>query len=178
MQIFVQWTWHSTLFLEIEKYGIFSDFLSFEEARKIRRLYSPRLVKLLCRLDLLSKSREVMLCWIPSHRGIEGTNKADSTAGSARNEALDSSFGTTYADLKSDIRSGSSVELTTQIEGFAQRNSSLVNGGWRYRNGGRVEVMLAQLHMGRAFYTHSYLLKNEGQSKCTTRRATLTVKTI
>ena len=48
-----------------------------------KKLENPLIVKLLNRLDSMSSHKKIILCWIPSHIGVSGNERADSAAKSA-----------------------------------------------------------------------------------------------
>ena len=61
-------------------------------------------MQLLNRLEILSKTKEMELCWIPSHIGIKGNDQADSAAKTAWKMPIDKSFKIPYTDLKIEIK--------------------------------------------------------------------------
>ena len=50
---------------------------------------NPLITKLLSRLDLMSRHKEIVMCWIPSHIGVRGNERADSAAKAALDLKLD-----------------------------------------------------------------------------------------
>ena len=67
-----------------KEYIIFLDSLSVLLSLRNKKLENPLIIKLMNRLDLMSNSKGIMICWIPSHIGVRGNEKADSAAKSAR----------------------------------------------------------------------------------------------
>ena len=61
-------------------------------------------MQLLNRLEILSKTKEIELCWILSHIGIKGNDQADSAPKTAWKMPIDKSFKMTYTDLKTEIK--------------------------------------------------------------------------
>ena len=68
---------------ESTKFIIFSDSLSVLTSIKNQNLDNPLTMQLLNRLEILSKTKEIELCWIPSYTGIKGNDQADSAAKTA-----------------------------------------------------------------------------------------------
>ena len=86
------------------KFIIFSDSLFVLTSLKNKKLENPLIVKLLSRLDSMSSHKKIILCWIPSHIGMRGNERADS----APKLALDLSsevISIPYSDLKLTINS-------------------------------------------------------------------------
>ena len=65
------------------KFIIFSDSLSGLTSLENKKLENPLIVKLLSRLDSMSNHKKIILCWIPSHIGVRGNERADSADKSA-----------------------------------------------------------------------------------------------
>ena len=61
-------------------------------------------MQILNRLEFLSKTKEIKLCWVPSHIGIKGNDQADSAAKTAWKMLTDKSFKMPYTDLKIERR--------------------------------------------------------------------------
>ena len=66
-----------------DRFIIFTDSLSSMQALQSRKLSDPLVLEFLERLDLMSTEKNIVLCWLPSHIGIEGNEKADLAARSA-----------------------------------------------------------------------------------------------
>ena len=66
-----------------KKFIIFSDSRSVLTSLENKKLENPLIVKLLSRLDSMSNHKKIILCWIPSHIGVRGNERADSAAKSA-----------------------------------------------------------------------------------------------
>ena len=65
---------------------------------------NPLIVKIFNKLNSLIHSKKVIFCWIPSHIGIQGNDKADSLAKAAINMTPDKNIKTPYTDLKPKIK--------------------------------------------------------------------------
>ena len=81
---------------------IFSDSLSVLLSLRNKKFQNPLIMKLLSRLDSMSNRKEIIICWTPSHIGVRGNIKADSTAKSALDLSPDKSR-IPYTDLKPTI---------------------------------------------------------------------------
>ena len=81
---------------------IFSDSLSVLLSLRNKKFQNPLIIKLLSRLDLMSKRKEIIICWTPSHIGVRGNERADSAAKSALDLTPDKSR-IPYTDLKPTI---------------------------------------------------------------------------
>ena len=62
------------------KFIIFSDSLSVLKAMNHTSSKNPQIQKLLEKCHELLASKEIVLCWIPSHIGIQGNEKIDKQA--------------------------------------------------------------------------------------------------
>ena len=85
-----------------KKFIIFSDSLSVFLSLSNKKLENHLIIKLLSRLDSISDCKEILICWIPSHIGMRGNERADLEA----RLALDlprNKFRILYTDLKLKI---------------------------------------------------------------------------
>ena len=120
--------------------------------------------------NLLEEGKDVTLMWIPSHMGIKGNHKADEKAKEA---------------LKSDKH-----YLKTHHKDFQQVSKKYVKHLWqedwdreagnklhqifpcldthlsKCRKDRKEETVLARLHIGHGYLTHSYLWKEEEAPSC------------
>ena len=62
------------------KFIIFSDSLSVLKAMNHTSSKNPQIQKLLEKCHELLNNEEIVLCWIPSHIGIQGNEKVDQQA--------------------------------------------------------------------------------------------------
>ena len=86
-----------------EKFFIHSDAISALQSLKKTKPDNPFIVKLLNKLNSMNHSKKVIFCWIPSHIGIQGNDKADSFAKAALNMVSDKKK---YHILTSNRKSG------------------------------------------------------------------------
>ena len=80
----------------------FSDSLSV--LLKDKTLDNPLLVKMLCKLNPIFESKEIVMYWIPNHVGIIGNDKVNSAAKCVINKEIDLSFKVPYTDQKNQIK--------------------------------------------------------------------------
>ena len=87
-----------------EKFSIHLDSISVLQSLKNTKHDDLFIVKLLNKLDSMNHSKKVIFCWIPSHIGIQGNDKADSLAKAALYMVPDKKSKIPYTDLKQKIR--------------------------------------------------------------------------
>ena len=81
---------------------IFSDSLSSLQALHNRKLENPSVCDVLERISHLVPFKRIVFCWLPSHIGIRGNEKADETAKSALS-LPQSNNKVSYTDFKTSI---------------------------------------------------------------------------
>ena len=111
--------------------------------------------------------KDIVFCWVPSHTGIRGNEKADFAA----KTALDlprAKVGVPYTDFKYLI--GQYIFSTWQDDWNGAVMNKLhsvkpVLGEWQssYRRCRRDEVVLCRARIG---HTHSYILKKDHPPQC------------
>ena len=114
--------------------------------------------------------KHIILCWLPSHTGIEGNEKADIAAKSAL-LLPPSNFKLPYTYFKPIInkylfnkwQSVWDTAVDNKLHSIKPIQSE-----WRpaYRMDRKEEVVLTRLRIGHSYATHSYLLKGEEQPMC------------
>ena len=173
--------WNSTH----NKFVIFSDSKSCLQAIQNKDWKTPAVQKVLQQYDNCYKEKDkvVVFCWIPSHIGIKGNEKADKAAKEALNINVCTSDRMHYSDLKPSI--DQHIRDTWQLQWDQQVYNKLHGiqptlGRWAhgYRLTKKEEVVLARLRIGHTYLTHVYLLKGEDQPECVGCQHPLTVKHI
>ena len=124
--------------------------------------------------------KEIALCWIPSHIGIQGNEMVDKQAKTSLS-LEPTSFKIPFSNFKPSINKYILEEWQTSW------NNSIGNklldikptiGEYQsvVRNIRREEVVLARLRLGHTRVTHSYLLQGEEQPQCVGCDAPFTVR--
>ena len=84
---------------------IYTDSLSVLKSLKHRNFENPFIHKLFLTFNDLFKSNRVVFCWIPSHLGIPGNDKADRAAKDCLDEADETDIQIPFTDLRRLISS-------------------------------------------------------------------------
>ena len=132
------------------KFIIFSDSLSVLKAMNHTSSKNPQIQKLLEKCHELLAYKEIALCWIPSHIGIQGNEMVDKQAKTSLS-LEPTSFKIPFSNFKPSINKYILEEWQTS---------------WNNSIGRREEVVLARLRLGHTRVTHSYLLQGEELPQC------------
>ena len=162
------------------KFIIFSDSLSVLKAMNHTSSKNPQIQKLLEKCHELLAYKEIALCWIPSHIGIQGNEMVDKQAKTSLS-LEPTSFKIPFSNFKPSINKYILEECQTSW------NNSIGNklldikptiGEYQsvVRNIRREEVVLARLRLGHTRVTHSHLLQGEEQPQCVGCDAPFTVR--
>ena len=141
---------------------------------------NPQIQKLLEKCHELLAYKEIVLCWIPSHIGIQENEMVDKQANTSLSLQL-TSFKIPFSNFKSSINkyileewqiswNKSIGNKLLEIKQTIGEHQSVV------RNIRKEEVVLAQLCLGHTRVTHSYLLLGENQPQCVGCDAPFTVR--
>ena len=133
-------------------------------------LKNPQIQKLLEKCHELSANKEIVLCWIPSHIGIQGNEMVDKQAKTSLS-LEPTSFKIPFLNFKPSINKYILDQWQTSL------NNSIGNKLHEIkptigvhpsvvRNIRKEDVVLAQLRLGHTRVTHSYLLQGEEQPHC------------
>ena len=152
------------------KFIIFADSLSALTALKIKNVTDPLTTQVLNRVYHLSRSKEIIFRWIPSHLGIPGNDRADSEA----KKALKDSIAPTkipYTNYESVVNK--SIFKKWQDHWDTHTNNKLHSikptiGEWNINT---------RLHIGHTYITH-HLLKGSESPIYSICKKRLTVKHI
>ena len=151
---------------------IFSDSLSVLLSLHNMKLDNPLILKLLEKLHHLSCAQKtIYLCWIPSHIGIRGNEAADLAAKESLNLDITASQ-VPYTDLKCHINHFISNKWQERWSSCANNKLLKIKstlGVWPpgFRNSRKEEVVLSRLRIGHAYFSHSYILRQEDPPECT-----------
>ena len=165
------------------KFIIFTDSLSCLQALLYMKLEHPLIGMAILKCVFLNiANKDIILCWVPSHVGIRGNEKADSAAKSAL-DLPHAQVGVPYTDFKLLI--SQYIFSTWQDDwngAVANRLHSVkpVLGDWQssYRRCRKDEVVLCRARIGHTYMTHSYILKKDPPPQCEHCQCILTVRHI
>ncbi|KAG1705494.1 RNA-directed DNA polymerase from mobile element jockey [Nymphon striatum] len=161
------------------RYIILSDSLSCLMALDNMKYSHPTICNILVKLHLLTKSNHVIFCWLPSHVGISGNEKADLAAKSALSLPVDPQF-ISYRDFYMYIFKHILSIWQSKWDGEINKLHAIKPklGEWAlaYRKSRKEESILCRLRVGHTYLTHSFLLRNEAQPVCGRCQQPLTVR--
>ena len=144
------------------------------------KIYNSVIKDIILRLHYMSH-KQIIFCWLPSHVGIRGNDKADKVAKSALS-LQPSNLKLPYTDFKPAINkyllNKWQLIWNTDVDNKLHSIKSIL-GEWRpaFRTD-RKEVVPARLRIGHSFITHSYLLTGEEQPTCVPCDTPFTIKHI
>ena len=161
------------------KFIIFSDSLSVLKAMNHTSSKNPQIQKLLEKCHELLANKEIVLCWIPSHIGIQGNEMVDKQAKTSLS-LEPTSFKIPFSNFKPSINkyildqwqtswNNSIGNKLREIKPTIGEHQSVVRNL-------RKEVVLARLRLGHTRVTHSYLLLGEEHPQCVGCDAPFTVR--
>ena len=166
-----------------DKFLINSDSLSSLQAINNRKFDSPVVQQVLEKCHFLSTTDKIVsFCWIPSHVGISGNERADAAATSALNFPV-SDIKIPYLDLKQRINSHLVNKWQMQWNNVVFNKLQPIKpslGDTKLKDifKRRDELVLHRARLGHTYITHCYLLKGEDQPECIPCQSPLTVEHI
>ena len=126
--------------------------------------------------------KTVILCWLPSHMGISGNERADSAGKAALQKDVSNcliSYIDAYQYISQYVRDMWQREWDTAVNNKLHAIKPLTGEQpSAYRSIRRDEVVLSRLRLGHSYLTHSYLLKGEPPPECVTCKYRLTISHI
>ena len=163
------------------KFLIFSDSLSLLQALDNSKTENP-LIRLAIEeyTHLVDANKTVIFCWVPSHIGIEGNEKADNAAKLALGLEI-TDFKIPHSDFK--------IYITQHTHNKWQNSWNLLTTNKLHEirplldvlqisklHTRKDEVVLCRARIGHTHLTHAYLLKNEPRPECSICQQPLTVR--
>ena len=162
-----------------KKFVIFSDSLSVLKSLNHTASKNPKIQNVIEKHHELSKSKDILFCWLPSHVGIKGNEAADVKAKASLDLEI-SNFKLPCTDFKPFINRYilSKWQLSWDRATFNKLHEikPVLGKNNIYRSLRREEVVLTRLRIGHTRLTHSYLLKREDQPFCISCNEPFTVK--
>jgi ribonuclease HI len=165
------------------KFVVFSDSLSCLQAMHNVKWASPLIRHILEKCHLLSLAgKAIHFCWIPSHVGITGNERADAEAKAAlQNEISDCTV--PHTDYRQLVSTRLAKVWQTQWDNVLFNKLQPIKKviGITKFNGitkRRDEVVLHRVRIGHTHLTQCYLLKAEDQPQCDSCHSALSVKHI
>ena len=130
---------------------------------------NPQIQKRLEKCHELLAYKEIALCWIPSHIGIQGNEMVDKQAKTSL--SLEPTFfKIPFSNFKPSINKYILEEWTLWNNSIGNKLLDIKPTIGEYqsvvRNIRREVVVLARLRLGHTKVTHSYLLQGEEQRQC------------
>ena len=126
--------------------------------------------------------KTVIFCWLPSHVGISGNERADSAEKAALQKDISDcliSYTDAYQYISQYVRDLWQSEWDTAVNNKLHATKPLTGEQpSAYRSIRRDEVVLSRLKLGHSYLTHSYLLKGEPPPECITCNFRLTISHI
>ena len=165
------------------KYIVFTDSLSCLQALHHMKLEHPMIGMVIRMCFFLNfAKKDIVFCWVPSHNGIKGNEKADFAAKSAL-DLPRAKVGVPYTDFKHRISQYIFSTWQDDWNGAVANNLHSVKpvlGDWQspYRRCRKDEVVLCRSRLGHTYLTHSYILRNDPPPQCEHCQCILTVRHI
>ena len=165
------------------KFIIFTDSLSCLQALLYMKLEHPLIGMAIRKCVFLNiANKNIILCWVPSHVGIKGNEKADAAAKSAL-DLPHAKVGVPYTDLKYIITQYIFSTWQDDWNGAVANKLHSVKpvlGDWQssYRRCRKDEVVLCRARIGHTYVTHSYILKKDPPPQCEHCQCILTMRHI
>ena len=128
----------------------------------------------------MSNRKEIIICWIPSHIGVRGNERADSAAKSALDLTPDK-FRIPYTDLKPTTNKFLLTKWQQLWNNYTHNKLFQIQptlAEWRpaFRKSRKEQVIISLLRIGHTRLTHSFILKQERQPQCLTCQTPFTIK--
>jgi ribonuclease HI len=166
---------------EASQFVIFSDSLSCLQAIHSSKWSSPLIGNILEKCHFLSLAgKDIHFCWVPSHVGITGNERADVEAKAALQSPI-SDCKVPHLDYKHVVSLHITKLWQTQWDQFPLNKLNSIKktiGETKFQgiSKRRDEVVLHRARIGHTHLTHCYLLKAEDQPQCDSCHSALSVR--
>ena len=170
-----------------KKFIIFTDSMSLIQSIQNANLKNPLIGTILRDNYRIGKQgKELLFCWVPSHCGIPGNEKADRAAKVALNNPIHH-FNIPYTDkiplIKNFLYKKWQTEWDRLVGNKPHAIKPHLGPPFLVHSSRKDQVVLNRIRVGHSRLTHSYLMKNETEKskpKChfCTSDSNLTVKHI
>ena len=155
---------------------IITDSLSSLQALKSQKLNNPIVSNILHMCHYLFGHKDIVFCWVPSHIGIQGNERADVLAKAALDKTKQFYY-IPYTDFKYNI----SVYLDDILQGEWNINVTsklfevqpIIKRSFTPMERRRDDVVLCRARIGHAYFTNGYLLRGELRPMCCNTRLTV-----
>ena len=149
---------------------VFTDSLSCLQALHHMKLEHPLIGMVIRKCVFFNAKKDIVFCWVPSHTGIKGNEKADSAAKSAF-DLPRAKVGVPYNDFKHLISQYIFSTWHDDWNGAVMNNLHSVKpvlGDWQssYRRCRKDEGVLCSVRIGHTHLTHLYILKKDPPALC------------
>ena len=116
--------------------------------------------------DIKREGRDVEFCWIPSHVGIEGNEKADEAAAQRQEEYIPVHYKDRYSIIKAKIEEDWDEQWKAKNQKMYAAKKK--NGPWeRIKGITRKEVVINRLRAGYCNFSHGYLTSRYAENAMT-----------
>ena len=154
----IEYIWDSS----DEEFMIITDSLSSSQALKSQKLNYPIVFNILHMGHYLSGHKDIIFCWVPSHIGIQGNERADVLVKAALDKTKQFYY-IPYTDFKYNI----SVYLDDILV------QPIIKRSFTPMERRRDDVVLCRARIGHAYFTNGYLLRGELRPMCCNTRLTV-----
>ena len=159
-----------------EEFMIITDSLSSLQALKSQKLNNPIVPNILHMCHYLSGHKDIVFCWVPSHIGIQGNERADVLAKAALDKTKQFYY-IPYTDFKYNIsvypddilQSEWNINVTSKL--FEVQ--PIIKRSFTPMERRRDDVVLCRARIGHAYFTNGYLLRGELRPMCCNTRLTV-----
>lgn len=158
---------------------IYTDSLSSLKALHLKSECEPLLGDILHMIISCNQDVTIRFCWVPSHIGIPGNEKADECASLAAQKSV-KRINFPLKDSMRNVRLALASKWQQQWDSCTSNKLHLVKpivGEWKScRHQERfIEVILCRLRIGHTHLTHNFLLRREHLPECEKCQQPLTV---